>query len=158
MSNLKVSNARTTSPGASLFVPVHIEYRPCQLLESPRIHIHAYVLRLPRLLSGFVALTGYDLLPILAGDGINASGLSYIRVPLGASDFSESGMASNRKITCCLIRLPIAYSYDDTNGDVTFAYFNIDATPSYVFEVINDIQSINDILKVHILPWSPVSR
>ena len=50
------------------------------------------------------------------------------------------------------------YSYDDTSGDSSFSDFNINAAPSYVFEVINDIQSINDILKVHILPWSPVSR
>jgi hypothetical protein len=28
--------------------------------------------------------------------------------------------------------------------------------PSYLFSTIKDIQSINNILKVYILPWSPV--
>ena len=99
-----------------------------------------------------------DLLPNLAGDGQNAAGLSYLRVPLGASDFSQNCM-------CFFYQLEIdrasdaanpVYSYDDNSGDTSFNDFNINVAPSYVFDVINDIQSINNILKVHILPWSPV--
>ncbi|EGN97618.1 glycoside hydrolase family 30 protein [Serpula lacrymans var. lacrymans S7.3] len=71
-------------------------------------------------------------------DGANAAGFSYIRVPLGASDFSAS-----------------LYSLDDTSGDTSLGSFNIDAAPSYVFSTLTDILSINNRLSVHILPWSP---
>ncbi|KAJ7753420.1 glycoside hydrolase family 30 protein [Mycena maculata] len=68
----------------------------------------------------------------------SSAGITYLRVPLGASDFS------NR-----------SYSYDDTPGDTQLSKFNIAAAPSYVFEVLNDIQTINHELRVHVLPWSP---
>ncbi|KAK0463046.1 glucan endo-1,6-beta-glucosidase [Desarmillaria tabescens] len=71
-------------------------------------------------------------------DGANAAGLNYIRVPLGASDFSAG-----------------PYSFDDTNGDTSFNAFNINDAPSYLFSVLKDIYSINNIIKVHVLPWSP---
>ncbi|KAF8797524.1 glycoside hydrolase family 30 protein [Phlegmacium glaucopus] len=71
-------------------------------------------------------------------DGANAAGLNYIRVPIGASDFSAK-----------------LYSLDDTSGDILFSKFNINATPSYVFSVLKDILSINSFMKLHILPWSP---
>ncbi|GAW00393.1 glycoside hydrolase family 30 protein [Lentinula edodes] len=59
-------------------------------------------------------------------DGANAAGLNYIRVPLGASDFSAS-----------------VYNYDETSGDTSFNNFNINAAPSYVFSVLQDIKSVN---------------
>ncbi|KJA25268.1 glycoside hydrolase family 30 protein [Hypholoma sublateritium FD-334 SS-4] len=71
-------------------------------------------------------------------DGANAAGLNYIRVPLGASDFSAN-----------------LYSLDDTSGDTSFSHFNINNIPSYVFSVLKDIQSTNNLIKIHILPWSP---
>ncbi|KAJ3906216.1 glycoside hydrolase superfamily [Lentinula edodes] len=72
-------------------------------------------------------------------DGANAAGLSYVRVPIGASDFSAS-----------------VYSLDDSNDDTSFHSFNINRAPAYLFEVLRDIQTINDLLKVvHVLPWSP---
>lgn len=52
----------------------------------------------------------------------------------------------------------IAYSFDDVSGDTSLSHFNINNAPSYLFEVLNDIQSINSILKIHLLPWSPVCR
>ncbi|KAI0917434.1 hypothetical protein AcV5_007918 [Taiwanofungus camphoratus] len=71
-------------------------------------------------------------------DGANAAGMSYIRVPLGASDFSSS-----------------AYSFDDDSGDTALTSFNLDAAPSYLFDVLSDIAGINQYLKIHIVPWSP---
>lgn len=71
-------------------------------------------------------------------DGANAAGLSYVRVPLGASDFSAS-----------------LYNFDNVHGDTAFNNFNINKAPSYLFSVLKDIQSINSILKVHVVPWSP---
>ncbi|KAJ7863260.1 glucan endo-1,6-beta-glucosidase [Mycena leptocephala] len=68
-------------------------------------------------------------------DGANAAGISYIRVPLGASDFSAN-----------------LYSFDDTSGDTSFNNFNIGKAPSYLYTVLKDIQSVNPI---HVLPWSP---
>ncbi|KAL4251921.1 glycosyl hydrolase 30 family protein [Abortiporus biennis] len=71
-------------------------------------------------------------------DGAQAAGFSYLRVPLGASDFSDT-----------------AYTYDDTKGDTSLKQFNISAAPSYIFDVLNDIQGINPYIKVHLCPWSP---
>ncbi|KAJ6449146.1 glycoside hydrolase family 30 protein [Mycena vitilis] len=71
-------------------------------------------------------------------NGADAAGLSYLRVPIGASDFSAR-----------------TYSLDDVSGDTSFAQFNINNAPSYLFSVIKDILAINPALKVHILPWSP---
>lgn len=48
------------------------------------------------------------------------------------------------------------YSLDDTNGDTSFNSFNIDRAPSYLFSVLKDIQSLNKITRIHIVPWSPV--
>ncbi|KAJ4476061.1 glycoside hydrolase superfamily [Lentinula edodes] len=67
-------------------------------------------------------------------DGANAAGLSYVRVPIGASDFSAS-----------------VYSLDDSKGDTSFHSFNINRAPAYLFEVLRDIQTINDLLKVVII-------
>ncbi|KAF9047180.1 glucan endo-1,6-beta-glucosidase [Hymenopellis radicata] len=82
----------------------------------------------------------WDLLNYLfdTTDGANAAGLSYVRVPLGASDFSAG-----------------PYSFDDVNGDNSFNSFNINAAPSYLFSVLQDILSVNNRIKVHVLPWSP---
>ncbi|CAA7270553.1 unnamed protein product [Cyclocybe aegerita] len=71
-------------------------------------------------------------------DNANAAGLNYIRLPIGASDFSAN-----------------AYSLDDTSGDTSFSNFNINRIPSYVFSVLRDIQSVNNLLKFHLVPWSP---
>ncbi|KAJ7041147.1 glycoside hydrolase [Mycena alexandri] len=64
----------------------------------------------------------------------NNSAFSYIRVPLGASDFSAK-----------------LYSFDDTSGDTSFNSFNIARAPSYLYTVLKDIQSVNSVLRVHIL-------
>ncbi|KAH7929968.1 glycoside hydrolase family 30 protein [Leucogyrophana mollusca] len=73
-----------------------------------------------------------------ATDGANAAGFSYVRVPLGASDFSTR-----------------AYSYDDTSGDTSLSHFNIGVAPSQVFSILDDILSINSQVRVHVVPWSP---
>ncbi|KZT69689.1 glycoside hydrolase family 30 protein [Daedalea quercina L-15889] len=71
-------------------------------------------------------------------DGADAAAMTYLRVPLGATDFSAS-----------------AYTYDDTSGDTSLSAFSIDATPSYVFSTLADILSVNSVLKIHVCPWSP---
>ena len=50
------------------------------------------------------------------------------------------------------------YSFDDVSGDNALNSFNINNAPSYLFSVLNDIRSINSLLRIHILPWSPVCR
>lgn len=74
----------------------------------------------------------------VATDGAGAAGLNYIRVPLGASDFSAN-----------------TYTYDETPGDTSFSDFNINIAPSYVFSTLTDILSLNNLLKIHVVPWSP---
>ncbi|KAJ6517693.1 glycoside hydrolase family 30 protein [Mycena vulgaris] len=73
-------------------------------------------------------------------DGADAAGFSYLRVPIGASDFSAK-----------------VYSLDDISGDTSFSQFNINNAPAAVFSVIQDILTINSALKalVHLVPWSP---
>lgn len=71
-------------------------------------------------------------------DGANAAGLSYVRVPIGASDFSAS-----------------VYSLDDNSDDTSFSQFDINRAPSYLFSILKDIYSVNPRVKIHILPWSP---
>ncbi|KZV70556.1 glycoside hydrolase family 30 protein [Peniophora sp. CONT] len=71
-------------------------------------------------------------------DGAQAAGLSFVRVPIGASDFSAKD-----------------YSLDDVSGDTSFNSFNINNQPSNVFDILNDIKAINRYLRVIIAPWSP---
>ncbi|KAH9847953.1 glycoside hydrolase [Lenzites betulinus] len=73
-----------------------------------------------------------------ATDGANSAGFSYLRIPLGASDFSTS-----------------VYSFDDVSGDTALKHFNLDKAPSSVYSVLADIRSINSGIKIHLLPWSP---
>ncbi|KAF5378899.1 hypothetical protein D9615_006856 [Tricholomella constricta] len=73
-----------------------------------------------------------------SADGANAAGLNYIRVAIGASDFSAG-----------------AYSLADTSGDTSFNSFNINRAPSYLFSVLQDIKGVNGQIKVHLVPWSP---
>ncbi|EAU87747.2 glycosyl hydrolase family 30 [Coprinopsis cinerea okayama7 len=68
----------------------------------------------------------------------NAAGLSYLRIPLGASDFAAS-----------------RYSFDDVDGDTCLNDFDINNAPPYLFSVLSDIQAINSMLRVHLVPWSP---
>lgn len=65
-----------------------------------------------------------------------------LRFPKGATAISPFGTA---------------YTFDDVSGDTALSHFDITKAPSYVFSVINDIKSVNPYLKVHLLPWSPVS-
>ncbi|TFY51782.1 hypothetical protein EVJ58_g10384, partial [Rhodofomes roseus] len=74
----------------------------------------------------------------IATDGANAAGMSYLRVPLGASDFSAS-----------------TYTFDDTSGDTSLSNFNINAAPSYLYSTIADIRTVNSGIKIHVCPWSP---
>ncbi|XP_006463608.1 hypothetical protein AGABI2DRAFT_74074 [Agaricus bisporus var. bisporus H97] len=71
-------------------------------------------------------------------DGGTGAGLNYVRVPIGASDFS-----------------PSIYSLDDTVGDIAFSSFSIKQIPPYVFNVLHDILAVNRYVKVHLVPWSP---
>ncbi|EED83900.1 hypothetical protein POSPLDRAFT_134943 [Postia placenta Mad-698-R] len=66
------------------------------------------------------------------------AGFSYLRIALGASDFSDS-----------------VYSFDDVSGDTSLSHFDIDKAPSYLFSTLNDIVGINSYLKIQITPWSP---
>lgn len=77
------------------------------------------------------------------------AGLSYVRVSIGASDFTPTG----RKLLHFLPfivqpDIPEAYSFDDDSGDTGFEKFNIDNAPAYLFEVLSDIKATNGLAKV----------
>ncbi|KAG9045999.1 hypothetical protein FS837_005291 [Tulasnella sp. UAMH 9824] len=82
----------------------------------------------------------WDLLGYLFDitDGKSSAGLSALRIPVGASDFSES-----------------VYSWDDTSGDTSLSQFNINSVPSYVWTVLADIVYVQPSIKLYIVPWSP---
>ncbi|KAF8153981.1 glycoside hydrolase family 30 protein [Crassisporium funariophilum] len=73
-----------------------------------------------------------------AKEGANAAGLSYLRIPMGSSDFSAK-----------------AYSYNDVDGDTSMSRFDINNAPPYVFSVLKDIRAVNSGIKIHVVPWSP---
>ncbi|WP_328777982.1 discoidin domain-containing protein [Streptomyces canus] len=72
-------------------------------------------------------------------DGI---GLSFLRQPMAATDFTASGN----------------YSYDDMSAgqaDPTLAHFTIDHDQSYTIPLLKQAQKINPQLTLMATPWSP---
>jgi glucosylceramidase len=70
-------------------------------------------------------------------DGI---GLSFMRVPMAASDF-----------TACAC----SYSYDGDQADLTLASFSTAHDDGYVIPVIRQAQALNPQMKLLANPWSP---
>lgn len=104
--------------------------------------------------ANYWSLLNYLFSPV---DGADAAGLNYVRIPIGASDFSSQGWSSVILTLCDLNwTFNIDYSLDDSSADTSFSSFNIKDVPSYVFVVLGDIKSINNYLKIHLIPWSPV--
>ena len=69
-------------------------------------------------------------------------GLSFIRLPMGASDFSVNG----------------PYSYDDMPAgqtDPTLAHFSISHDTSYILPIVQQAYQINPSIKFAANPWSP---
>ncbi|KAF9040063.1 glycoside hydrolase [Panaeolus papilionaceus] len=73
-----------------------------------------------------------------AQEAANAAGFSYLKLPIGATDFSSQ-----------------AYTLADVPNDTCLKEFDINNTPSYVFSVAQDIISVNSAIKFHVVPWSP---
>ena len=67
-------------------------------------------------------------------------GLSFMRVPMGSSDF-----------TAC----SCTYSYDDGASDPTLARFSTAHDDAYIIPVIRQAQAINPQMKLFANPWSP---
>jgi len=76
-------------------------------------------------------------------DGANAAGLSYMRIPLGASDFSPRGR-SDPVINVILLDdiWRLEYSFDDVDEDREMSGFRMNNAPPYLFSVLQDIQSL----------------
>jgi len=69
------------------------------------------------------------------GEGI---GLSFMRIPMGASDIALS-----------------AYSYDDGPADPTLANFSIAHDQSYILPIVQSAKLLNPQMKLMASPWSP---
>lgn len=70
-------------------------------------------------------------------------GLSLIRVPIGASDFSATG---------------VPYSYDDLSAgqsDPTLANFSIAHDEAYILPALHQMLSVDPLIKVLATTWSP---
>ena len=68
----------------------------------------------------------------------NGIGIDYIRLTIGASDFSLSD-----------------FSYDDTAGDTLMTAFSIGAENADLLPVLKEIIAINPNIKIMASPWSP---
>lgn len=69
--------------------------------------------------------------------------LSFVRVPMGASDFTRNG---------------VSYSYDDLPGrraDPTLARFSIAHDEAYILPVLREMLAINPHVELLANPWSP---
>ncbi len=72
----------------------------------------------------------------------NGIGIDFVRVPMGASDFSVTG----------------AYSYDDLPSgqtDPSLAHFSISHDTAYILPVLQQALALNPSLKFMANPWSP---
>ncbi|PPQ98667.1 hypothetical protein CVT26_013813 [Gymnopilus dilepis] len=132
-------NFVTPGPAASADIVVNdaVEYQPiagfgASLTDSSALTLNNLKSKNS---ANYWSILGHMFSTSYAAD---AAGLSYIRVPIGASDFSAN-----------------TYSLDDVSGDTSLSHFNINNIPSYVFSVLKDIQSINSAIKIHLCPWSP---
>lgn len=73
-------------------------------------------------------------------DGI---GLSFLRLPIGASDFTHDG---------------VFYSYDDMHSggsDPTLAGFSIRHDSAYIIPLLREALALNPRLRIEATPWSP---
>jgi glucosylceramidase len=68
-------------------------------------------------------------------------GLSYLRLPMGASDYTSVG----------------SYTYDDVNSgaDPSLAKFSIDHDRAYILPRLKEALAINPSVKIMATPWSP---
>jgi len=78
-----------------------------------------------------------DLLKELISTDSTFIGVSYLRVSIGASDLSAS-----------------TFTYDDTPGDFTLQYFNMDMEKKDLIPVLQKILTLNPDLKILGSPWS----
>ncbi|MEI6211058.1 MAG: hypothetical protein WCR06_05470 [bacterium] len=72
---------------------------------------------------------------VFGADGLN---FSWIRLPVGASDFALS-----------------AYSFSETPEDYNLAAFSIDRDRKGLIPYIREAQAANPALRIHASPWSP---
>jgi len=75
-------------------------------------------------------------------DPANGIGISFVRIPMGASDFSVNG----------------PYSYDDLppgQTDPTLSKFSIDHDTAYILPILKQALALNPSLKFMANPWSP---
>jgi glucosylceramidase len=70
---------------------------------------------------------------------LDGAGMSVMRVPMGASDFTASGV----------------YSYDDGPADPALARFSIAHDQAYVLPILREALAIKPSLKLLANPWSP---
>jgi glucosylceramidase len=75
-------------------------------------------------------------------DPVNGIGISFVRIPMGASDFSVNG----------------PYSYDDLppgQTDPTLSKFSINHDMAYIIPILKQALALNPSLKFMANPWSP---
>ena len=75
-------------------------------------------------------------------DPANGIGISFVRIPMGASDFSVNG----------------PYSYDDLppgQTDPTLSKFSINHDSAYILPILKQALALNPSLKFMANPWSP---
>lgn len=106
--------------------------------------------------AAFTDSSGYVLsgLPTAARDQVmntlfsreSGIGLSFMREPMGSSDYSATPPAN-----------PQAYSYDDNGGaaDPTLSHFSVGHDQAYLIPLVKQAQQINPDLELYANDWSP---
>ena len=69
-------------------------------------------------------------------EGYNGAGMTVLRLPLGASDFSDR-----------------EYSFAESWNDWSLASFNLNNAPPYLWSVLADIKSVGPTIKIFAVPW-----
>jgi len=95
------------------------------------------------LISNKLSATNHTQLMSALFSPTNGIGMSWVRVPMGASDFSATGQM---------------YSYDDMPSgqtDPTLAHFSISHDLAYIIPDLKEAAQLNPSLKLMANPWSP---
>lgn len=129
--------ADTTAGANTLYVDENTAYQTIEGLGASLTDSSAWLIK-----NKLSAATQSSVMTKLF-DPVNGIGVSWLRQPMGASDFSASGN----------------YSYDDMpagqQDDASLSHFSIAHDKTYIVPLLKQALTLNPKLKVMITPWSP---
>ena len=122
----------TQTPLTTIEIKPEVQYQEIEGVGASLTHSSAYVLS-----KNITATQRQDILKDLFTK--NGIGIDYLRLTIGASDFSYSGN----------------FSLNDTSNDIDMTHFNFDTDKDYFLPVLKEITQNNANLHLLGTPWSP---